>query len=271
MVRHRLAALALAVLLLTAGKGWLTAQESKEGAKGKHHDIHHELLEAFAAKLGLTSQQKEQIHKIHADFDHKMHEVEHQLWTLHHQEREALEKVLTKEQRAKVPHILHEEMDKEARKIADKLGLSEDQRHRMQKIRSEYDKKIHGLEGKKGEKTFEQVRHLRHEELHALYKELTSEQRAKVPGILRAEFSQYRNPATRSQHLRAIGDKLGLSPEQREKAKKIHAEYAPRLEKQVDQLHKIFHEEHEAIAKVLTADQRAKVKELFKGWGGSEK
>src|SRR5580704_5516565 len=97
MVRFRFAVLAVAGLVLAANGGRFLAGEKGEPAKKHDH------LEKLAAKLKLSDKQKEEIRKIHTDFDAKADPLEHQIWALHHEEHEAMKKVLTTEQRAKAP------------------------------------------------------------------------------------------------------------------------------------------------------------------------
>ena len=88
MVLHRVASTALALLVLMLWGGVTAGKETK-----RHHR-----MEALAAKLNLTDQQKEKLNKIEEEFDRKEQPIENQLWTLHHEEHEAMAKVLTKEQ-----------------------------------------------------------------------------------------------------------------------------------------------------------------------------
>jgi len=267
MVVYRVAGMALALLALVAGAGRLSADDKKAEPARRHSR-----QEALAAKLGLSDEQKEQVKKIHHDFDQKEDALEHQLWSLHHEEREAVSKVLTSEQRAKAPELIRKGMEKELDKVADKLGLSSEQKQRVKKIHAGYAPKYRQLAGQKGKDTRGQFRHLRHEEFAAIRKELTAEQRAKLPGVVREEMHHWRDPAARRKVLKALGDKLGLSDEQKEQVKKAHEEYDPKIGKAVQQLAQVHKEEHEALEKVLTPEQRTKLRELRKGTGrGKEK
>jgi len=264
MVWHRVAGLALAILVLVAGARLLGADEKK--AKGDHDRV-----DALAAKLGLNEEQKEKIRKIHADFDKKEDPIEHRLQTLHHEEREAISKVLTKEQRDKVPEVMKGEMQKEWDKVAAKLGLNEDQKAKARKIHEEYGPKFRALASGKGERSEGEFRKLRHQEFEAVGGLLTAEQRGKLPGLMRQEFHEWRDPATRREHLKALADKLGLSAEQRDQAKKIHEEYEPKIHKEAEQLRELHSEEHKAMEAVLTDAQRTKLHELHKGGGKGSK
>src|SRR5205085_2477091 len=134
MVAYRVAGAALALLVLVAGSGRLSADDKKAEA-GRRHDR----LEALAHRLGRSSEQKDQIRKIHAKYRPKFRE-------------------LAKE---------------------------------------------------KGEKSRGQFRHLRHEEFGEVRHVLNEEQRAKLPGVLRSEFRQWRDPAKRRQLLKAFADRIG--------------------------------------------------------------
>jgi Spy/CpxP family protein refolding chaperone len=257
---HHVGVTALALLLLS-GRTWLSAAE-EPATRG------HSRLDALAAKLNLTDDQKEKIKAIHADYDKKEDALRQQMGELRTQLHEALSKNLTESQRARVPEILKEERDKEFAKIAEELGLTPDQKQRVGKIRAEYDAKIHQLEEKKGQDHYAQLRHLRHEEFAAMRQELNDAQRAKAPGILREEFHQWRNPVTRAQHLAGIADKLELSPEQKEKMKTVLDEYRPKIEKLAGQFREDHQEERQAVEKVLTPEQRTKFEDLVKAHRG---
>jgi len=258
VIRHLAAGtVALATLALVAGVG-LTADEpqAKQHARGQHAGQghgHHSRADALAKRLGLSDEQKQKIHKIHQEYDQKEDPIEHQIVALHHEEREAMGKVLTKEQREQARQLLREGMRKEFEKIG--------------KILHDYNQKRHQLASQKGEHKEGQFRHLRREEFHAIRQQLNEEQRHKLPGILRAEFHTWHNPATRHEHMKALGDKLGLSSQEKEQFHKIHEEYGHKIHPLVEQLHKVHHEEREAVQKVLTAEQRAKFQELIKERG----
>lgn len=262
MAWQRIAGMACALLALAAGAAQLSAEE-----KGKRHDR----LEALAGKLGLNDKQKEEIRGIHQDFDKKADPVEHQLWALHRQEFEALSKVLTDDQRAKLPTILKTHMEKELQAITAQLNLTDDQKQKVAKIREEYEKKFHEQAAQKGEAAHKQFRELRRQFFEEVSTILTDEQRAKLPGVLHEEFHHWRDPAMRREHLKALGEQLGLSADQKEQIKKIHAEHDPQVSKLAAELKQLHKEEHEAIEKVLTEDQRAKFRDLLKGRGRGEK
>lgn len=258
MVWRRMAVTAFAIVALAAG-GRLAADEpAKTAPPAKGHDR----LDAMAAKLGLNDQQKEEIRKIHTDFDQKLSDAEHQVWTLHHDEREAMNKLLTDEQRAKMPMVLKAARDKELQEIAGKLGLTDDQKKKLEAVREDHEQKFHEAAAQQGDEGRRQYRDLRRVFYEAIGKELTDDQRAKLPGVLREEYQEWRDPATRREHLKAVADELGLTTEQRESLKKIHAEFDQKTEKPMADLKQMRQDERAAVDKVLTDEQRATVQKL---------
>jgi Spy/CpxP family protein refolding chaperone len=256
---HHLGVATLTLLLLAGGN---LLRAADQPAAKKHGQEGHGRLDRLAAALGLSGEQKEKIRKIHHEFDQKEDKVEAQIHELRYEELEAASKVLNDAQRKEAHELFQAHMKKELHEIADKLSLSEEQRHKIGKIRAEYAQKIHQLHGQKGEELATSVRKLRHQEFHAIRHELTPEQRAKVPGVLREEMREWRNPAERREHLKALADKLNLSEGQREQLHKLHSEYDQKIHPLVEELHKVHHAEHEAVEQVLTSEQRAKLQQL---------
>jgi Spy/CpxP family protein refolding chaperone len=248
--------MALSALVLTAAAGVFAADPPKpDPAKG------HDRLDAMAVRLGLSDSQKEEIRKIHADFDPKLADAEHQIWTMRHEEHEAIAKVLTDDQRAKVPVLLKAAQDKELAKVVSELGLTDDQKKKLQPVLEEHEKAFLEVAAK-GENGREGFRKQRQEFRTAIAKELTDDQRAKLPGVLREEYRQWRDPATRRDHLKGLADQLGLDDKQREQIKAVHAEFDKKDEEPTAQLKQLREQEHAAVDKVLTDDQRKKVQEL---------
>jgi Spy/CpxP family protein refolding chaperone len=261
MLRNVCAALAVATLALAAGLCPGTADEPR-GESANRHDR----MEALAHKLGLNDQQKEEIRKIHIEFDKQADPIEHELWELAHQEHEAMGQVLSEEQRRHVPELLKAMRERELQKVGEELGLSEEQKQRIEKTCEQYEMKFHDLAMRKerGENAHRQFREMRREFLSAIRPELNEEQRAKLPMIIREEHRYWHNPTVRREHLKAMADKLGVSSEQREQLEKIYSEYEPKVDKILSQLKQVHHEEHTAFAKVLTPEQRTKLQELHK-------
>jgi len=251
----------LGAFLLLAGS--VSADDKKPARAG------HDRLDALAEKLSLTSEQKAQLKKIDADFDKQEDPIEDQIRHLRHEEHEAAHKVLSEEQHKNMHDLLKAEMQKEMQEIAGKLGLTSKQRDSIGKIRHEYDVKIDKLG--RDEKTRGQVRELRHKEFEAIRHELTDAQREKAPGIFREEMREWRDPAQRRKHMKAVMDKLDLSADQKKQLHEAHAKNDAQIDKLQAQLREVHKQEREAMNKVFTEEQRKKLDELRKGRERREK
>lgn len=253
MVKHMCALSTALTLVLMAGTSSLSADETKR-----------DRTEALAAKLGLNDQQKAEINKIYADLEAKMEPLEHQLWQAHRETRAAVHKLLTDEQRTKFPDVIKEERSREFQSIATKLGLNEEQRERVHKTMMDYHKKFHEVAAQQPDDARKQFRELKHEFLSTVCKELTDEQRIRLPQVLRMEFDHLTNPQLRNEHVKAIESKLSLTDEQKTQVEKILADCTQRIEKPVAQIKALCDEENNAIEKVLTKEQAAKLEEIMK-------
>jgi len=267
MVWYRMAVTAFVIVALAA-VGRLVADDPKAAppAKGQH-----DRLEAMAAKLGLNDKQKEDIKSIHTDFEKKAGDLEHQLFGLHHEEHEAMSKVLTDDQRAKVPGLLKSMRDKELEKIAGELGLSADQTKKLEAVREEREPKFHEVAAQQGDEARARFHELRHELFEAIGKELTAEQKEKLPGVLREEYHQWRDPVARREHLKALGAELGLNDDQKEQIKKIHKEFDTKTEPLTIRIKQVHDDEHTAVNEVLTPEQRTMLADLRKARTEGEK
>jgi Spy/CpxP family protein refolding chaperone len=264
MTSHRLAVTALTALALTAGLAITTRAYADQSA-----GTDQERLGAWASKLGLNQQQQEKVQKICSDFREKAEPTEEQLWKLSHEEMDAVKGVLTPEQREKLPNAIKAEMTKECRMMADKLGLSDDQRQKINSIREEYEPKFREVCADSSETARKKMRELRSEFLADVRRVLNDNQKAKFFGVIREEFHQWRDPAMRHERLEEIADQLGVSSEEKAQIKKIHQEYQPKIERLVSQLKDTFHEERSAIDSVLTDDQRTKAHEMWQNLGAA--
>jgi Spy/CpxP family protein refolding chaperone len=251
MVAPRLAMAVFTIVVLTLG-GLLPAEEPKA-----------DRMDAAMEKLKLTDQQKQQCKKICADFDKKADSLIQKLLTQRGEEWEAISKILTDEQRAKLPEVVKASGAKELQILAQKLNLTEEQKQKVAKIREEFWKKFQKLAAQKDDNFSRQYRELWMEALADVPKIMTEEQRAKLPGILRDEFQEWHDHTLREEHLKALGDQLKLSAEQRKKINELCAAYEKKAEQPRDQLKQLCKEGCAAMDKVLNADQRPKLHEMF--------
>ncbi len=263
MVGYRISVTVVTILALAAGGARLTAQEERSKTEGNRSDR----LEALVAKLGLNDRQKEEIQQVQKDFDKRAEPLEQRLWTLHQEEFTAMRNTLTEGQRAKLPELLKEAWDKELRRITGELGLNDDQRQRVMKIRDEFQPKCLALMDQKGEDAFRQFHELRSAAHREVRQILTEEQRTKLPGIQREEFHRLHDPAIRREFMNSVAEKLNATKDQREQVQKIMAEYNPKMEQPTAEFKKLHQEERAAIEKVLTPEQREKLDVLRKSKG----
>lgn len=252
-------ALTALALVLTAGTSSVRAEDKK-----------NDRTQALGAKLGLNEQQQEDIRKIYSDSEMKMEPVEGQLWNAHRVARAEMSKMLTDEQRARLPEVIREERNRELEPIAAKLGLNEEQKAQMEKTLSGFEKKFCDLSAKKdGDR--KQFVELKHEMFSAICKELNDEQRIRLPQVLRAEFHRLGNPQVRNDHVKVIEAKLALSDEQKTQMQKLLVDCNQRVEKPIAQMTELCQEECAAIDKVLTKEQRTTLEEIMKPTGRSNK
>jgi len=150
----------------------------------------------IAVKLNLNEDQKQRVQKIRADYGPKFCALMEkqgegsfkefrELRSKAHQE---LRQVLTEEQRALVPGIIHEEFHRwhdaatrreELTMVTDKVGLNNDQRAQFQQIMTEYNRQLEQPAG--------QFKQLHQDERAAIEKVLTAEQRAKFEAMVKGK------------------------------------------------------------------------------------
>lgn len=263
-LHFRFAALAVAVLGLLAAGGAGQADDKAKSATQTDH------LDRLASRLNLNDQQKEAIHKIQADYDARVDPVEHRFWRLHREEYEAMKNLLTDTQRAKLPEAFKEMQGKEMMKFATELKLNDEQKQKIASICESFEPKFHELAAQKGqdEDLHKQFRELRHQMIREIRAQLKDDQRDKLPAVVREEHRYWRNPAMRNEHLKALGEKLGVTAEQKMQFRKILDEYDPKVMALHAEMKKLHQEEYTAIEKVLTEQQRTQWKDMHKGWLG---
>jgi len=256
MSGRKLTVMALTIIALTAAP--LAAQEERrENARADH-------MSFFLSKLNLSDQQRQEVQKIRADFEKREEPIEQQLWMTCQQERTAMQKVLNDEQRKKVPTALRAIWEKEANRIGAELGLNDNQLKRCAQIRQEYFPKFHAIMERNDDNGFKQASELKREAIKEVMGILNEEQRAKLPGVLRAEFHRMHDKAARQEQVNAFAEQLGLGNEQREQVKKLCDEYNQKLEKPITQFKQLHREATTAVERILTPEQRERLQTLEK-------
>jgi Spy/CpxP family protein refolding chaperone len=249
MVWHRLAVTGFTILALTSGSLFAAGDNDR--------------LDALAPKLNLSDKQKEQVKQIYADFDKKADPLMRQLCTQRNEEWQGLEKVLNEEQRGKLKDAVQAQGAKELQSVAEKLSLSAEQKEQVKKIRQDFWKKFLKLSAEKGENMARDYRDNYMDVVTASREVLTPEQLAKLPEIQRQDFEEWHDFIFRHDHLKTLGDQLGLSPTQFKELQELCAAHEKKLEKSKEQLKHICKEECAALEKVLNAEQRAKLHMVF--------
>lgn len=253
MVVWRFAVMAVSILALASGS-MLSAQE-KDKQAGK--------LEELARKLNLTDQQKQQVKLIFDDFDTKADPLIRQLCTQRGEEWQALQNALNEGQKAKLKEVLEAQNAKELKSIAQKLNLSEEQQKQVEKIRNNFWNKFLSMSIQKGPNMGHQYREIHLEAVGAGRKVLTLEQCTKLHVLQTQDVDEWHDHIFRGDHLKELGEKIGLSAEQIKKLQQECDGHEKKLVKPCAQFKSLCKEECAAMKKVLTAEQQAKFHELF--------
>ena len=233
-------------------------------------------LHSVVEKLNLTPEQKTKLREAHAPFAEKYRTQRAEHHELVQSELKAISELLTPEQREKVRSFIEvrmvhapvaQSMAERLRAAADHLGLSTEQRTKIRETHRGFVEKYHALnDDRQG---------LLQDELKAICATLTPEQHEKVQSFFEdrvvmvggdlsrldeKEIAQLRE--TIADRLSAVADKLGMTAEQKEKVKEIHAGFADRYKAQRAHRRELRQSELDAISAILTAEQREKVKDF---------
>ncbi|MCI0358513.1 MAG: Spy/CpxP family protein refolding chaperone [Planctomycetaceae bacterium] len=236
-----------------------------------------ERAQSAAEKLGLTSEQRQQIIQALSDQATRHALLRARCRDACENEFKAVAAVLTPEQRLKAREQIEDRivLAAAARSVADrldaaadKLNLSPDQRQQIAKAHSQFAGKYQALRSERLE--------LMQEELKAMAAILTPEQREKVKDfcedrVVLIEVSATGATAdeavkalreTISERLEAVADKLGLSADQRTQIRGVHASFAEKFKAQRDERKALREEELKALGAVLRPEQQDKVKDF---------
>jgi len=239
-----------------------------------NHDTLSDRIQAAAEKLALTPEQWKKIREIHAPFAEKYRAHRAERRELVKAELKTVAELLTPEQREKVKHYTEGQMvhapvvqsvAERLRTVAEKLGVTDEQRSKIREIHTPFAAKYHALADER--------RALMQAELKAISEQLTSEQRERVQHFCEDRavvvgieidpndpdaIAQLRE--TIAERLHAVADKLGLTEEQRTKIREIHTGFAEKYKAQREERQNLRGEELKALGAVLTPEQREKVK-----------
>jgi Spy/CpxP family protein refolding chaperone len=228
-------------------------------------------------ELGLTSDQRYQIRERLVGSVQKYREQRRARHDLVHEEFKTIADVLTPEQREKAHRYFEQRLvtapivqsvTARLQAAADKLGLTQEQREKIINVYKSYDDKYEKL----ADDRCEQLQ----SELKAVGDILTPEQREKVRNYFQDRVvvvdvqvdpndpqAMAMLKETIAERLEATADKLGLTPEQRDKIKATYSRFAATYATQRDQREALRKEELKAMGDILTPEQREKAKNYF--------
>jgi Spy/CpxP family protein refolding chaperone len=258
------------------------AQEPGEGKvtwvqEASLNDTFVQKLRAAAEQIGLTTAQRGQIRDRLADSVGNYREQRRARRELIEEEFKAIAELLTPEQREKARQYVEQRMvtapiiqsvAQRLQAVADKLGLTQEQRNRIAETYRNYDEKYERL----ADDRREQLK----SELKAVGEILTPEQREKVRNyfqdhvvVVDVQLDPNDPQAvamlkeTIAGRLEAAAEKLGLTQEQRDKLKATYSGFAANYTAQREQRETLRKEELEAMDEILTPEQREKVKNFY--------
>ena len=236
-----------------------------------------ERAQSAAEKLGLTSEQRKQMIQTLAGHAERHAALRARCREACEKEFQAAAAVLTPEQRLKARDQFEDRIVVAAAArsvadridaVADKLGLSADQRQQIAKAHAQFAGKYQALRSER--------RELMQEELKTVAAILTPEQREKVKDFCEdrvviidvtasgatADEAVKALRETVSERLEAVADKLGLSADQRTQIRGVHTTFADKFKAQREERKTLRQEELKALGAILTPAQRENAKEF---------
>jgi Spy/CpxP family protein refolding chaperone len=237
-----------------------------------------ERLEAAADKLGLTAEQRKQIATTLSNYAKQHAELKEKCRQVAEDEFKAVAVVLTPEQREKAHDAIEMRVLRaiaatsiadRLEALADKLGLSADQRRQVAQAHAQF-------AGQYGELRSDR-RELLAQELKGIDAVLTPEQREKIKDFAedRVVVIEVRTAArdsadgeatvreTIAERIEPVAEKLGLTAEQRTKIRDMKSSMAEKFKAQRDKRKALWAEEMKALQPILTPEQRDKVENLI--------
>jgi Spy/CpxP family protein refolding chaperone len=159
---------------------------------------------------------------------------------------------------------LRETVSERLQAVADKLGLTDEQRTKIREAHTAFAEKYQNCRAER--------RELMQSELQALGQVLTPEQRETAKSLVEdmktaaasrewPEIGPIRE--TLADRLRSAGEKIDLTAEQRTKIREAHASFAEKYRAQRNERHQLVQDELKAVSEVLTPEQREKVRSFI--------
>jgi len=234
-----------------------------------------ERAESAAEKLGLTSEQRQTIRDTLSSHADRHAALRAKCRDVTETEFKEIAAVLNPDQRQKAREYIEERhavaaaaksVKDRLEAAGDKLGLSADQRKQIAQTHAQFAGKYRALRS--------QRRDLMEQELKAIAPILTPEQRENAKEFWEDRVVINEGPGsgqdlieaakalkeTISERVEALGDKLGLTGDQRSEIRGIRDTFADKFKSQREQRKALRQEELQALGQVLTPDQREKAK-----------
>jgi Spy/CpxP family protein refolding chaperone len=235
-----------------------------------------ERIQSAARELGLSDEQRQKIRESVRPFIEKYRDQRAENRNLVEEELKADAEVLTLEQRAKARRYIEgwvvtasaaQSVADRLRAAAEKLSLTAEQRAKITETRESFAEKARDLR--------QQRRELLQDELQAVAKVLTPEQREKARDfsedrvvVVGIEFDPAHPPTvaqlreTIAGRLNAAADRLGLTSDQRDKIRDIHARFAEKYQAQRDARQELRQQEFKSLGAILTPEQREQIRDF---------
>jgi hypothetical protein len=208
-----------------------------------------------------------EIARIHGEFAMKFDRAVDKIWTLNHEQYAKAVRVLTEEQRDRLPGLLRGLLHQEVHKVISQLDLGGGQRDKVHATCTQFEKKLCTMAEQPGNTTCRHVRVVVMEFTIALRRDLTADQCAALADIVGHVKKQWRSPVYVLDQLLAIENELGLNSDQRRQVIGTFQEYVRKLKEPFHDLGQLNQEELLAIKEVLTAEQATKLGQLVR-WNG---
>ena len=233
-------------------------------------------LRAAVAKLNLTPDQKTKIREVHAPFTEKYRAQRAEQCRLVQDELRSASEALTPEQREKARSFIEARMAQSPaaqsvcdrlHALAENLGITSEQIAKLRESHRSFADEYQALGDERDQ--------LLQDELKAAGAILTPEQKEKASNFLadrvivvggdlsrldEKTIAQLRE--TIAERLDGVAEKLGISAEQKEKIKELHAGFIPKYQEQRKKRRELRQKELDSLSALLTAEQREKVKDL---------
>jgi hypothetical protein len=148
------------------------------------------------------------------------------------------------------------------------LGLTEEEQQRIQRIYGSFEQRFRQLVEESNQEDLQaQINKLGQEAFAAINKELTREQRARLPAILKEDSREWHDPGALREHIEGIASRLDLGTDQADQVQRILTDYELRISEPRDQLKQLQREKWTAIERVLTSEQKIRLEEMRKASG----